>query len=181
MPRVEPTDRRRASPAPLGSPVGQASSPASPSSPAAVASVASAALAVVAAIATSGCGDPDRRILDGLSETERARFLRGRQVSIPCWTCHDLAGPVDKVGPSLVGVFGRRSGTAPDQRGSDALVSAAIVWDERSLAAFLADPAGFVPGNRMVSPGVGDPDALRDLVFYLERVTRPGARASGAP
>lgn len=123
------------------------------------------------------CRDPDRAILTGLSETERATFARGRSVAVPCWTCHDLAGEVDKVGPSLVGVFGRRSGMAPDQRGSDALLGAAIVWDERSLAAFLSDPSGFVPGTTMVSPGVRSPGALSDLIFYLRLVTRPGARS----
>lgn len=126
------------------------------------------------------CGDPDRAILATLSEAERARFTRGRQVALPCWTCHDLAGTVDKVGPSLLGVFGRRSGMAPDQPGSDAMRAASIVWDERSLAAFLMDPQAYVPGTQMVSPGVRDGDALADLLFYLQRVTAPGAR-DGAP
>jgi cytochrome c len=126
------------------------------------------------------CRDPDRTILATLSEPERAKFERGRQVALPCWTCHDLAGQVDKVGPSLLGVFGRRSGMAPDQAGSDAMRAASIVWDERSLGAFLVDPQGYVPGNQMVSPGVRDADALADLLFYLHRVTRPGAR-DGAP
>ena len=123
------------------------------------------------------CRDPDRVILAGLPEAEQATFVRGRSVAVPCWTCHDLAGEVDKVGPSLVGLFGRRSGMAPDQRGSDALLAAAIVWDERSLAAFLADPSGYVPGTTMVSPGVRSPGALADLIFYLRLVTRPGARS----
>ena len=122
------------------------------------------------------CGDPDRAIEGRLSSSERASFMRGRSVAVPCWTCHDLAGTVDKVGPSLLGVFGRRSGTAPDQQGSEAMLAASIVWDERTLAAFLMDPSGFVPGNRMVSPGVGDPEMLRDLLFYLRQVSRPGAR-----
>ncbi len=127
------------------------------------------------------CRDPDRAILAGLTAAERARFERGRSAAVPCWTCHDLAGAVDKVGPSLLGVFGRRSGLAPDQRGSEALLTASIVWDERTLAAFLADPGGSVPGNQMVSPGVRDPGTLADLVFYLRHVTRPGARDGKAP
>lgn len=135
-----------------------------------------ALLITTAAIAALACGDPDRTILADLSPEERTRFLRGREVALPCWTCHDLAGRVDKVGPSLQGVFGRRSGQAPDQRGSEAMLAASVVWDETTLAAFLANPAGFVPGNRMVSPGIANADALADLLFYLRRVSEPGAR-----
>lgn len=144
------------------------------------------ALALALALAAGGaapigCSDPDAAILAGLDETERARFRAGRRVATPCWTCHDLAGDVKKVGPSLVGLFGRRSGRAPGYAASPALLGASIVWDERALTAFLRDPAGFVPGNGMVSPGVRDPRALSDLVFYLRHVTRPGARAGRDP
>jgi cytochrome c len=141
--------------------------------------VASAVL--VSLLASSGCSDPDREILARMSESDQARFHRGRSVAVPCWTCHDLAGTVKKVGPSLLGVYGRRSGMAPNQTGSPAMVGAAIVWDDRSLSAFLANPSGFVPGNRMVSPGVGDAAGRADLLFYLRHVTQPGARESQAP
>ena len=122
------------------------------------------------------CGNPDREILAVMSEAEQSRFLAGRQVAVKCWTCHDLAGTVKKVGPSLLGVYGRRSGIAPGYEGSDAMRSASIVWDDRSLGAFLASPGAFVPGNRMVSPGVSDPAQRANLLFYLRHVTRPGAR-----
>ncbi len=117
------------------------------------------------------CSEPDREILAGLDEAEQARFRNGRQAAVPCWTCHDLKGEVKKVGPSLRGVYGRMSGRAPDYAASAALRAASIVWDDRSLAAFLSDPAGFVPGNRMVSPPVRDPRTLADLLFYLRRVS----------
>jgi len=124
----------------------------------------------------AGCSDPDREILASFDSVEEARFRRGRAVAVPCWTCHDLAGTVKKVGPSLLGLFGRRSGMTSDYAASPALISASIVWDERTLAAFLSDPSRFVPGNRMVSPGIRDAGALSDLLFYLGHVTRPGAR-----
>jgi len=127
------------------------------------------------------CSDPDRVILSTLDELETERFRRGRAVAVPCWTCHDLAGSVKKVGPSLQGVYGRRSGMAPEYVSSPALLAASIVWDDRSLAAFLSNPAGFVPGNRMVSPGMRDAARLADLLFYLDRVTRPGARDARTP
>lgn len=128
------------------------------------------------ALAATACSDPDAAILARLDEAERARFKRGQQVAVPCWTCHDLAGTVKKVGPSLLGLYGRRSGEAPDYESSPALRAASIVWDDRMLAAFLRNPAGFVPGNRMVSPGVRDAGRLDDLLFYLRHVTEPGAR-----
>ncbi|MCP4904531.1 MAG: hypothetical protein GY910_06090 [bacterium] len=128
----------------------------------------------------AGCSDPDTPIIDRLSETEEARFRRGRQVAIPCWTCHDLAGRVKKVGPSLQGIYGRRSGFSPDYVGSPSMIAATIEWDDPSLAAFLRDPDRFVPGNRMVSPGIRDRAALADLLFYLRHVTAPGARTQRA-
>ena len=58
-----------------------------------------AALLGAAAFVGMGCSDPDAAILARLDETEQARFKRGQQVAVPCWTCHDLAGTVKKVGP----------------------------------------------------------------------------------
>jgi len=144
------------------------------------ASIWMAAAMVIGSLLGAGCSDPDREILVSLDSAAEARFRRGRAVAVPCWTCHDLAGTVKKVGPSLLGLFGRRSGMAPDYAASPALISASIVWDERTLGAFLSEPSRFVPGNRMVSPGIRDPGALSDLLFYLGHVTRPGARDSQA-
>jgi cytochrome c2 len=138
-------------------------------------------VALLLPLLLAGCGDPDREILARLSESDQARFHRGRSVAGACWTCHDLAGPTKMVGPSLLGVYGRRSGTAPNYSGSPAMIGAAIVWDDRSLSSFLANPSGFVPGNRMVFPGIPDPGARADLLFYLRHVTRPGARERAQP
>ena len=124
-----------------------------------------------------GCSDLDREILARLNDAEQERFTSGRQAANGCWVCHDLAGTVKKVGPSLLGVYGRASGQAPDYNGSPSMLGASIVWDDRSLALFLSDPAGFVPGNRMVSPGIRNSGELADLLFYLRHVTRPGARS----
>jgi cytochrome c len=133
------------------------------------------AMILIGAFAAA-CSNPDRAILARMNESEQARFLSGRSVANRCWICHDLAGTVKKVGPSLLGVYGRSSGLAPGYKASDAMIGAAIVWNDRTLAAFLMDPTGFVPGNGMVSAGIENPAALADLLFYLRHVTRPGAR-----
>lgn len=133
-------------------------------------------LPIVFVACVAACSDPDRAILARLDEPEQARFRNGQRVAVPCWTCHDLAGTVKKVGPSLQGLYGRMSGHAPGYTGSAEMRAASIEWDDRMLSAFLRDPSGFVPGNRMVSPGIRDPAALSDLLFYLRHVTPVGAR-----
>ena len=86
-------------------------------------------LAMLSSVA--GCSDPDAAILARMNEVDEARFRSGRQVAVPCWTCHDLKGTVKKVGPSLKGLYGRQSGQAPDYEASSAMASASIVWDDR--------------------------------------------------
>jgi cytochrome c len=133
------------------------------------------------ALGSFGCSDPDEPIFAWLDEAGEERFRRGRQVATPCWTCHDFAEDVKKVGPPLRGVFGRRAGWAPNYKPSQAMLDSQVVWNRQTLSAFLRDPAGFVPGNTMVSPGVRDPQALADLLFYMRHVTRPGARDMEPP
>jgi cytochrome c len=80
---------------------------------------------------------------------------RGAREFRACIACHSLAPGQHLTGPSLANLFGRRAGTAPGfQRYSEALRRSGVVWDERSLDAWLADPARFVPGN---SPSISAP------------------------
>lgn len=127
--------------------------------------------AATAAALLMACGGPEGEIRASLSVAERAQFDRGRQLSTPCWSCHDLYGEQNKVGPYLAGVYGRRAGSANFPGYSEAMRNAGIVWDETTLRQFLLDPPRFVPGTTMVASGprnVADVDAL---VFYLARVS----------
>src|SRR6266436_4212550 len=73
----------------------------------------------------------------------------GQQVFGECSGCHATAPGVNKIGPSLAGVVGRRSGTAAGYDYSSAMKSANITWDDGTLDKFLAGPAGFVHGTKM--------------------------------
>lgn len=130
---------------------------------------------LLAAAGPPGCDARARAIRARLSADERALFDRGRQLAAPCWACHDVLGRQDKVGPHLSGLWGRRAGASRFPAYSDALRSTGIVWDERTLDAFLADPAGYVPGTSMIFPGIGDARDRAALLFYLEQVTQPNA------
>lgn len=42
-----------------------------------------------------------------------------------------------------------------------------VVWDDKSLNAYLESPQKAVPGNRMPYPGLKDATDRADLVAYL--------------
>src|SRR5215469_6899237 len=82
-----------------------------------------------------------------------------------CAACHD-PGRANKTGPGLGGVDGRKAGTVPGFRYSRAMRRCGIVWDGKSLDAYLADPQGLIPGNTMPYPGVADAKTRHELVAY---------------
>jgi cytochrome c len=85
-----------------------------------------------------------------------------------CVVCHSLAPGQHRTGPSLAGVFGRKAGTAEGfRRYSPALKAADVVWDRTTLDDWLTDPQAFIPGNRMIFPGIKDEQARADLIAYL--------------
>lgn len=87
-----------------------------------------------------------------------------------CARCHQI-GPSARAGfgPQLNGIVGRRAGTTTDHRYSTAMRNSKIVWTEQSLAAFIKDPEGTVPGTTMRFFGLGYTDRkVADLVAYLQ-------------
>jgi cytochrome c len=108
----------------------------------------------------------------------------GQRVFRLCAACHTLEPGAHRTGPSLAGVLGRKAGTAAGfHRYSEALRSVDLVWREDTLDAFLADPQGFLPGNRMTFPGIQEQPARADLIAFLQTATAGGAQveAEGAP
>lgn len=93
----------------------------------------------------------------------------GRRVFARCRSCHTLPeGGNDMTGPNLWGVFGRRAGSRPDFRYSEALQNAGFDWDAEQLNGWLTAPREFLPGNRMAFAGVPDEADRRDLIAYLK-------------
>ena len=62
----------------------------------------------------------------------------------------------------------RKAGSVSGFNYSRAMKQANIVWDEQTLAKFIADPQTAVPGNHMPFSGVPDPTQRADLVAYLK-------------
>ena len=104
-------------------------------------------------------------------DSNEALVERGRQVFVLCATCHQVDNPANRAGPTLQGMIGRPAASQPSFAYSEALRRSAIVWDEGTLAAFLADPRGVVPGNRMAFAGLRDPDDIEAVIAYLRHAT----------
>jgi cytochrome c len=74
----------------------------------------------------------------------------GEQVFARCAACHSTASGENKIGPTLAGVFGRKSGSEPGFSYSAALKAANLTWDENTLDQFLTSPVAKVPGTKML-------------------------------
>src|SRR5687767_9448212 len=94
---------------------------------------------------------------------------RGGEVYRACAGCHSLRPGVHLTGPSLAGMFGRKTGEAEGfGRYSEALRKAGLRWDQGTLNAWLADPQALVPGTLMQFRGIEHDQARSDLIAFLE-------------
>ncbi len=71
---------------------------------------------------------------------------KGKKIFKKCKICHAvvLKDKRKRIGPNLVGVFGRKAGTAPGFKKYTGLKGADFVWDEAHLDEYLANPKKFI-------------------------------------
>lgn len=92
----------------------------------------------------------------------------GKRVFNRCRACHAVEPGQNKVGPTLAGVIGRKAGAVEGFNYSGAMKSSDVTWTEENLVKYLQDPKGFIPGNRMVFPGLKDEEDLSNLIAFLK-------------
>ena len=119
----------------------------------------------------------DQVILDAADWLEQPPYSNADQKSgarqaLMCRACHSLEqGGPNMIGPGLYDVFGREAGGQGGFQYSPVLKNANFVWTPRALDAWLAQPATFLPGNRMAFAGVARQEDRDDLIAYLLDVT----------
>jgi cytochrome c len=84
-----------------------------------------------------------------------------------CVICHATTAGTNKLGPSLAGIVGRKAGTIEGFSYSDANRKSGIVWDAATLDQYLADPRNFMPGTKMVFPGLKKPEDRKAVIDWL--------------
>ncbi len=140
----------------------QAEAPAEPATEAAAPAETAAATETPAATDAAAAG----------GKVEYASFTTdaaaGEKVFAACRTCHVFDEGVNRVGPSLHKIVGRKSGSVAGFAYSDANKNSGITWTPDILFAYLEDPKGYIPGTKMAFPGVKDAQKRANLVAYLE-------------
>src|SRR5476649_1795452 len=84
---------------------------------------------------------------------------KGEQTAKQCAACHSFTDTANKVGPSLLGIVGRKPATAEGYAYSDAFkkyAATAAAWDDATLDAYLKDPKAIIPGTKMTFAGLKD-------------------------
>lgn len=91
-----------------------------------------------------------------------------------CTTCHSNEAGVNKTGPSLFGVYGRKAGSSdfPRYKG---LVGADFTWNAALLNEYLQDPKAFVIAHTQnkttaMTYALKDAQQREDVIAYLEKL-----------
>ena len=121
-------------------------------------------------------GEPADTLLVGAPDDPLAAYAGdpGARVFRACVACHTLkADEVSKAGPSLWHIFGRKVGSLPGYRYSDALTNLSIVWTPETVSKmFEVGPMTYTPGTKMPEQTIGSAEDRQALVEFLEKVTQ---------
>ncbi len=101
----------------------------------------------------------------------------GEGVFKKCVACHFMNKEKNKLGPHLVGIVGRKAGIVEKYKYSKGLLKRAeegLVWDEKNLDEYLANPRKFIKRGRMSFAGLKDAQDRLDVIAYLkEKAKKP--------
>lgn len=98
---------------------------------------------------------------------------KGKRVFNKCKACHVVNAEKNRIGPHLVGLFGRTAGSVEKYRYSKSMKSSGIVWNAETLDAYLKNPRQYVKGTRMAFAGLKKASEREDVIAYLREVTKP--------
>lgn len=96
----------------------------------------------------------------------------GKKVFNKCKACHALEAGKKKVGPSLHGILGRPAGGMEGFKYSKAMMESGVEWTEENLDKYLTKPKEFIPGNKMIFPGLKKEQQRADVIAYIKDATQ---------
>ena len=115
-------------------------------------------------------------LLSGTGAAVAQDSAAGKAAFSKCQACHAVGpGAKNKSGPELNGLAGRKAGTAAGYQYSPAMKNAGIAWDQTIFGAFIANPRGKIPRNKMVFAGIKDETEIANLWAYLSHFNADGS------
>jgi len=100
---------------------------------------------------------------------------KGEKVFKKCKACHVVDKEQNRVGPHLVGLFGRKAASVEGYKYSKAMKAKGeegLVWNEETLAKYLEKPKKMVPGTKMAFPGLKKEKDRANIIAYLKEATK---------
>lgn len=120
-------------------------------------------------------GEPVGAVVVGTPDDPLAAYAgdHGAEIFRACVACHTLSpDEINKAGPTLSGIFGRRIATLPGYNFSPALKKLDIVWTLETVSKlFEIGPAHYTPGTKMPEQTIGSADDRKALVEFLAKAT----------
>src|SRR5260370_36913645 len=112
-------------------------------------------------------------VLGGTSSTQAAGdATAGHTVfNSRCAMCHTTEPGVNKIGPSLAGIVGSKSGSVPGFDFSAGMKNADITWDDAELDKVLANPSGDGHGTKMFVNLPSESDR-ENVIAYLDTLKK---------
>lgn len=95
----------------------------------------------------------------------------GEKVFKKCKACHVIDKKKNRLGPHLIGVIGRTSGSVEGFKYSKAMQAAGITWDETTIDEYLTDPKGYVPKNKMAFKGLKKEEDRANVIAYIKEAS----------
>jgi len=106
-------------------------------------------------------------VAEGIGDAERGATLFARQ----CAACHQIGdGAVNRVGPQLNRLFGRRAGGSEGFAYSKSITrmgADGLTWTLQTLDAYIENPKALVSGTRMNYRGMADAEDRAALLAFL--------------
>ena len=91
----------------------------------------------------------------------------GEKVFAACRTCHVFDEGVNRVGPSLHKIVGRKAGSVAGFSYSDANKNSGITWSKEKLYQYLENPQRVIPGTKMAFAGLPKPEDRANVIAYM--------------
>lgn len=101
----------------------------------------------------------------------------GKTVFNKCLPCHAIGeGAVNKVGPALNGLDGRKAGTYPNYPYSDSNKKSGITWNEAEFKDYIRSPRAKIPNTKMAFVGLTNDKDIADIWAYLSQFKADGTK-----